>query len=109
MNVFYEQVYNVVKMIPLGKVMSYGQIARTLGRPRSAREVGRAMRVCPGDKIPWQRVVMADGSVTGGFHADIRRAILKSEGVSFLSDGRVDMSVCCVKDIHLSENGELQE
>ena len=90
MNPFFQQVYDVVGSVPCGKVVSYGQIARMLGRPRAAREVGWAMRCCPGE-LPWQRVVMADGSVTGGVFADMRRALLEDEGVAFLPDGRVDM------------------
>lgn len=93
MNPFFTQVYDVVGQIPHGKVVSYGQIARMLGRPRAAREVGRAMRLCPGN-LPWQRVVMADGSVAGGVFSEIRRAILEEEGVPFLTDGRVDISIC---------------
>jgi len=92
-NPFYKQVYEIVEQIPYGKVISYGEIAKILGRPRAAREVGRAMRNCP-DGLPWQRVVMADGSITGGVFADIRRDILVSEDVSFLPDGRVDMNIC---------------
>jgi len=93
LNPFYKQVYAIVERIPHGKVISYGQIARTLGRPRSAREVGRAMRHCP-DDLPWQRVVMSDGSVAGGGFADIRKGILEAEGVLFLPDGRIDMKSC---------------
>lgn len=93
MNPFYEEVYFVVKQIPYGKVASYGQIAQLLGRPRSAREVGRAMRHCPGN-LPWQRVVMADGTVTGGSFAELRRSLLAEEGVQFLRDGRVNMKAC---------------
>ena len=93
MNPFYQQVYETIVKIPHGKVMSYGQIATYLGRPRASREVGRAMRICP-DHLPWQRVVMADGSITGGQFADARRAILEAEGVSFLLDGRVNMKIC---------------
>jgi len=92
-NPFFKQVYGIVEQIPYGKVISYGEIAKILGRPRGAREVGRAMRYCP-DGLPWQRVVMADGSITGGSFADMRRAILEEEGVPFLPDGRVDMSTC---------------
>jgi len=91
MNNFFEQVYAIVGQIPRGRVISYGQIARMLGRPRGARQVGWAMRTCPPD-LPWQRVVMADGSITGGMYADIRRGMLEEEGVSFLPDGRVDMA-----------------
>ena len=80
--------------------MSYGQIARLLGRPRSAREVGRAMRICP-DGLPWQRVVMMDGAVAGGMYAEIRKAILETEGVTFLPDGRVDMELCRADDFEI--------
>jgi len=90
MSPFFEQVYSVAERIPPGRVVSYGQIARFLGRPRAAHEVGWAMRCCP-DHLPWQRVVMADGSITGGVHADMRKMLLEAEGVAFLPDGRVDM------------------
>jgi len=93
MNPFFQQVYTIVEQIPHGKVMSYGQIAHVLGQPRGARVVGWAMRYCP-DHLPWQRVVMADGSVTGGEYAELRRQLLESEGVAFLIDGRVDMKSC---------------
>jgi len=92
MSSFYQQVYDIVEQIPSGKVISYGQIAWMLGRPRAARMVGWAMRQCP-EHLPWQRVVMADGTVTGGVHADIRKAVLEAEGVTFLADGRVDMKI----------------
>jgi len=91
-NPFFAQVYATVERIPCGRVVSYGQIARMLGRPRAAREVGWAMRCCP-EHLPWQRVVMADGSITGGLYADLRRALLESEGVAFLPDGRVNMEI----------------
>jgi len=92
-NQFFQDVYDIVARIPKGKVVSYGQIARKLGKPRGAREVGWAMRICP-EKLPWQRVVMANGSITGGEYSEIRRALLEDEGVTFLDDGRVDMDVC---------------
>jgi methylated-DNA-protein-cysteine methyltransferase-like protein len=91
MNTFFEQVYGYVAQIPCGKVATYGQIARFLGNPRGARQVGWAMRHCP-EQLPWQRVVMADGSVTGGVYTDLRRKLLEEEGVTFLPDGRVDMA-----------------
>jgi len=94
MNQFYADVYAVVAKIPRGKVVSYGQIARMLGRPRASREVGRAMRNCP-EGLPWQRVVMADGSITGGGYAEMRRGLLEDEGVTFGADGNVDMEKCC--------------
>ena len=93
MNPFYQMVYDTVARIPYGRVVSYGQIACMLGRPRAAREVGWAMRRCP-DGLPWHRVVMADGSVAGGEYYDTRKAILEAENVVFLPDGRVDMKRC---------------
>ena len=76
-------------------MVSYGQIARMLGQPRAAREVGWAMRHCP-DHLPWQRVVRMDGTIAGGMFAEVRKALLESEGVAFLPDGRVDMENCAV-------------
>ncbi len=90
---FFARVYAVVAAIPPGRCISYGGIARLLGAPRAARQVGWAMRVCP-DDYPWQRVVKADGAIAGGGYAEIRRALLQSEGVPFLPDGRVDMKKC---------------
>lgn len=93
MTPFFEQVYGIVEKIPYGKVVSYGQIAWMLGSPRAARQVGWAMRCCP-DGLPWQRVVKADGEITGGAFAELRKARLVAEGVPFLPDGRVDMPKC---------------
>ncbi|MDR2771687.1 MAG: MGMT family protein [Clostridiales Family XIII bacterium] len=98
---FFERVYDVIARIPYGKVVSYGQIARLLGNPRAARQVGWACAVCPA-QLPWQRVVTVDGAVTGGAYADMRRALLESEGVAFLPDGRVDMDACRTPDALLA-------
>ncbi|MDR2649377.1 MAG: MGMT family protein [Clostridiales bacterium] len=93
MNPFFEQVYSVVESIPYGKVVSYGRIAKALGRPMAAREVGWAMRCCP-EHLPWHRVVMADGSIAASAYADKRKALLTDESVDFLPDGRVNMASC---------------
>ncbi|CDX04928.1 ogt: methylated-DNA-[protein]-cysteine S-methyltransferase [Desulfitobacterium hafniense] len=92
MSDFFEQVYAIVDRIPYGKVVSYGEISWMLGRPRSAREVGRAMRFCP-EKLPCHRVVRADGSIAGGPHAEVRKILLENEGIVFLPGGRVDMKI----------------
>ena len=99
-NPFFKRVYDVVEQIPWGKVVSYGQIARILGSPHAARQVGWALRCCP-EHLPWQRVVMMDGSIAGGIHADMRKALLEAEGVTFLPDGRVCMKSCAVKDFEV--------
>ena len=90
---FFQAVYEIVAQVPRRRVVSYGQIARLLGSPRAARQVGWAMRQCP-DELPWHRVVMSDGSIAGGGWSDLRRALLEDEGVPFLPDGRVDMANC---------------
>ncbi|MBR0507846.1 MAG: MGMT family protein [Clostridia bacterium] len=90
---FFQSVYEVVARIPYGRVLCYGDIARMIGYPNRARFVGFAMRACP-DRLPWHRVVMADGSIAGGDFAPLRRALLEREGVPFLPDGRVDLRAC---------------
>jgi len=102
MNPFYEQIYAIVERIPHGKVVSYVQIARMLGRPRAARQAGRAMRHCP-EHLPWQRVVKIDGAIAESIRIDIRKEILKDEGVVFLPGGRVDMRLCAAKILKKGE------
>ena len=90
MDSFFQQVYALVAQVPPGTVISYGQIARLLGRPRGARQVGWAMRRCP-PELPWQRVTKADGTLPGD-GSGVWHALLEAEGVTFLPDGRVDMA-----------------
>jgi len=91
-NPFYTAVYQIVRLIPKGRVMSYGSIARCIGAPRNARQVGTAMRMSQGG-LPWHRVIRADGSIPSPVHPDLWRAMLEAEGVCFLPDGRVNMAV----------------
>lgn len=91
----FEKIYEVVKTIPKGSVMTYGQVATLAGNPRWARVVGYALHSNPNPKeIPCHRVVMRDGSVAPGFvfgGPDIQKQILESEGITFTKDGKVDM------------------
>lgn len=91
----FEKIYEVVKTIPKGRVMTYGQVATLAGNPRWARVVGYALHSNPNPKeIPCHRVVMRDGSVAPGFAfggPDIQRQILESEGITFTKDGKVDI------------------
>lgn len=93
-----ERIYAVTARIPYGKVASYGLVAFLAGNPRASRAVGFALHRNPNpSKIPCHRVVFKDGSVCTGFAfggADIQRALLENEGVTFLPDGRVDMAKC---------------
>jgi methylated-DNA-protein-cysteine methyltransferase related protein len=93
---FNEQVYAIVAAVPYGRVITYGAIARLLGDPRKAREVGWAMAVAPdGDPpIPAHRVINARGGISGeaAFGGTrLRRARLEAEGVFFTADGYVDL------------------
>lgn len=102
---FNDAVYAMVCRIPAGKVATYGQIARLIGQPRKARFVGFAMHVTPqpheGDGesviIPSHRVVFKDGALCEGYAfggPETQRALLEAEGVLFVDDTHVDMSVC---------------
>ena len=95
MGAFNESVYEIVRQIPMGRVATYGQVARMAGRPRNARFVGYALHVNPDPgHIPCHRVVFKDGSLAPGYAfggEDEQRRLLAQEGVGFLSDGRVDM------------------
>lgn len=90
---FFAAVYEVVKNIPKGKVMSYGQVAQFLGNGKMSRRVGQALHVNPDpERIPCHRVVFRDGSLTDGFAfggAGVQRERLEKEGVEFTEDGRV--------------------
>lgn len=95
MSAFSERIYEVVKLIPCGRVMSYGQVARLAGNPRGARAVGFALHRNPyPGVVPCHRVVFRDGSLAPGFAfggPDEQRRLLEAEGVGFTEDGRVDM------------------
>jgi methylated-DNA-protein-cysteine methyltransferase related protein len=90
---FDRQVYTLVKRIPRGRTVTYGQVAAMLGHPRSARAVGGAMRRCP-DGVPWHRVLNAAGRISRRKHAAsmlTQRMLLEREGVT-MRRGRVDMA-----------------
>ena len=77
----FEEIYNAVKQIPLGKVATYGQIAAMIGHPRASRVVGYALHVNPEPGIiPCHRVVGANGSLTGyAGGLDIKKFLLELE------------------------------
>ena len=99
MTPFFARAYAVVRQVPEGRVATYGQVARMLGRPRAARLVGFAMHASPGmaGGVPCHRVVFKDGSLAPGFAFGgplEQRRMLEEEGITFLPDGRVDMDRC---------------
>lgn len=87
---FFNEVYEITRQIPLGKVLTYGKIAILARRPQHARWVGRAMALAPPDgTLPCHRVVNSIGETAPGWTE--QRTLLENEGVTFLTNGRVDM------------------
>lgn len=90
----FEAIYEVVRSIPAGYVMSYGQVGYEAGGV-SARTVGWAVAIALDGAVPWQRVVGADGYLRIGRRSlalqEQQRKLLEREGVTFLENGCVDM------------------
>lgn len=92
---YYEQVWDLVRQIPRGKVASYGQIALMLPPPNGVafeaykafgpRWVGGAMAACP-DDVPWQRVINSQGKISERAGAERQRLLLEEEGIVFVKD-----------------------
>lgn len=97
MDSFFAQVYELVKQVPAGRVVTYGQIARVLGT-RDARKVGWALHANKvGSGVPCHRVVNQQGRLAPNFAFDgpeEQRRLLAAEGVDFLPDGRVNLKLC---------------
>ena len=87
---FFEDVYEVVKLVPRGRVTSYGAIAKYLGTGMSARMVGWAMNAAHGiDEVPAHRVVNRNGQLTGKHHfasPNQMENLLTSEGHQVVDD-----------------------
>jgi methylated-DNA-protein-cysteine methyltransferase-like protein len=96
---YYEQVWNLVRQIPRGKVATYGQIALMLPPPMGVeleayqafgpRWVGGAMAACP-DDVPWQRVINSQGKISERPGAERQRQLLEEEGIVFMKD-KIDL------------------
>ncbi len=101
-NPFRQRVYEIVRAIPPGRVMTYGGIAECIPPPPGmdwgafarirARWAGYALADCP-DDLPWQRVVNARGEISSrpGHGPHVQRLLLEQEGVSFRKSGRLDL------------------
>ena len=121
---FYAVVYRLVAQIPMGKVATYGQIARLLGHPSAARAVGYALHALPtGSDIPWQRVINAAGRISSRCHPHaevIQRALLEAEGVRFNATGAINLKrfrwlgpsagdTCCGEEVHQHQQADQQQ
>lgn len=101
MSTFSEQVIALIRKIPEGRLVSYGQVARVLGRPRSSRVVGTVLSALGPDQqdVPWHRVVNRNGGISPrsdpfSTHDPVARQAerLHAEGLSPNADGTYDLS-----------------
>ena len=90
---FFDDVYAIAKLIPKGRVTSYGAIAKYLGTGGSARMVGWAMNQAHGKDVPAHRVVNSQGLLTGKHHfgpPDKMQKLLEKEGIEVKNDQVMD-------------------
>jgi O-6-methylguanine DNA methyltransferase len=79
---FTRRVLSVVRRVPVGRVTTYGTVAKLAGRPRAARAVGNIMRAARQPGVPYHRVVAANGMLGGyGGNIALKRALLVAEGL----------------------------
>ncbi len=103
---FFERVYEVARLIPYGRVTSYGAIAKYLGAARSARIVGYAMNGSHGKDVPAHRVVNRKGLLTGKHHfegTNLMQQLLESEGIKV-----IDNQIQNLESIFWNPSGELK-
>jgi len=104
-NQFFKKVYQVVLQIPIGKVTTYGAIAKFLGSPQSSRMVGWALNKLNCIDIPAHRVVNRQGLLTGKYHfgsTSLMQQLLENEGL-LIKDNQVQF----LKNVFWDPNKEL--
>jgi len=95
MEPFTARVVEIIKGIPKGKVMTYGQIAALAGSPRGARQVVRVLHsLSEKYKLPWHRVINSKGeiSIVDYESRNLQRVLLESEGVKFNNCGTINLN-----------------
>lgn len=91
-----ERVYEIVRQIPTGRVMTYGQIAAMLGEGYTPRTVGYVMHGADTENVPWQRVINSQGACSTGrmtMPLNLQQQMLESEGVVFNEKGRCALKI----------------
>jgi methylated-DNA-protein-cysteine methyltransferase related protein len=91
---FTKEVVEIIKQIPSGKVMTYGQIAKMAGSPRGARQVVRILHsMSEKYKLPWHRVINAKGeiAITNEEFSSIQKMSLEAEGVEFIRHNAINL------------------
>lgn len=97
MDNFRQRVFHVVAAIPYGQVTTYGDIARLIGSPRAARQVGGVLKRLPeGSTLPWHRVINRHGEISliGDDYLRQKNALL-AEGIEISPTGRIDLLQYC--------------
>ena len=96
MKPFTENVIQIIKQIPPGKVMTYGQIAKIAGSPRGARQVVRVLHsMSKKYDLPWHRVLNVKGEISMGDEEFFitQKTLLEQEGIVFNGENKVDMEM----------------
>lgn len=97
MNLFTERVIKIIRGIPSGHVMSYGQVAAAAGNPRGARQVSRLLHSMSRKyELPWHRIINAQGGISTPESAQkngfTQRELLEAEGISFKKSGKIEFA-----------------
>ncbi|MBW7455404.1 MGMT family protein [Paenibacillus sepulcri] len=110
MELFTQRVIEIIKSIPAGYVMSYGQIAEAAGSPRGARQVVRILHsMSKAHELPWHRVVnrLGEIAVQQDESRFLQKLYLQEEGVPFDGEGRVRLEICRHYPVEGHEEPEL--
>lgn len=86
---FFEKVHEIARLVPYGRVTSYGAIAKYLGATKSARIVGYAMNASHNKDVPAHRVVNRKGLLTGKHHfegTNLMQQLLENEGIKVIDN-----------------------
>lgn len=87
---FYHEIYDIVAKIPVGRVLTYGLLARLAGKPQYSRLAGQALAQIPADlSLPCHRIVNSQGRTAP--HWPEQRRLLEEEGITFKANGCIDL------------------
>ena len=99
---YYEHIWTLVRQVPYGLVVTYGQVAQMIPIPEGvdpqdyktfgSRWVGNGMAACPPD-VPWQRVINSQGKISKRPGAAEQRRLLEAEGVEFNKSDKIDLKL----------------
>ncbi len=90
-----KRILTIIKLVPTGRVATYGQIAHLAGLPNNARQVGSLLKSISSPDIPWFRIVNSKGEISerrNEASQSMQRDALEGEGVQFTENNRVDLS-----------------